>query len=72
MTPSSLEFTYTASKCFEQIDFDFEMISAGSFNVNVTTSGKRNLTCKETFLFANTEIFHPEVFMFNGLHTLWF
>ena len=72
LTPTANTYTYTASKCFEKIDFTFEPVSQTQFNINVTTSGKRHLTCKEAFFFANTEIFHTEVFMFNAQHTLQF
>jgi hypothetical protein len=64
LTPNSTTYTYTASKCFDQMDFTFETVSESQFNVHVTTSGKKGLACKEAFFFANTEIYHPEIFMF--------
>jgi len=40
--------------------------------VHVTTGKKTGTLCKESFVFANTEIFHIEVFAFPGKHTLQF
>lgn len=64
--------TYTLSKCFETVDFAFESLDDSTFNIHVTTGKKTGLSCKEAFLFANTEIFHIEVFAFSGKHTLQF
>ena len=72
LTPQILNFSYSDSKCFSQVDFSFERITQTQFKVNITPAGKRNVLCKEAFIFANTEIFHTEVFAFTGLHTLEF
>ena len=72
LTATNTTYSYTASKCFEQMDFEFEQVSQTQFNVHITTSGRRSTFCKEAFFFANTEIQHPEIFMFNGNHTLQF
>ena len=74
LTPSNLTYTYTISKCFETIDFVLEPVDSTTFNVHVKTGPKRvgATLCKEAFLFANTEIFHPEVFVFATDHTLTF
>lgn len=63
-------YQYTASKCFSTVDFLFEPVDDKTFNVHVKTGKKTGLLCKESFLFANTEIFHIEVFSFSGDHTL--
>jgi len=54
------------------VDFVFEAVDDKTFNVHVKTGKKTGLLCKESFLFANTEIFHIEVFSFSGDHTLQF
>jgi len=64
--------SYTASKCFKQIDFTFEKVDDETYNVHVKTGDKIKTLCKESFVFANTEIFHVEVFAFKGDHTLEF
>jgi len=72
LTESSPKMSYTASKCFDQVDFTFEKVDAQTFNVHVKTGHKNGTLCKESFIFANTEIFHIEVFAFKGDHTLTF
>jgi hypothetical protein len=64
--------TYTDSKCFESIDFTFEKVDTETYNVHVKTGKKHGALCKEAFVFANTEIFHIEIFAFKGDHTLTF
>jgi hypothetical protein len=54
------------------VDFEFETVDETTFNIHVKTGKKTGLLCKEAFLFANTEIFHIEVFAFSGNHTLQF
>jgi hypothetical protein len=70
LTNTNKTSTYTLSKCFKTIDFVFEQINSTTFQVHVNTGHKTGLTCAESFLFANTEIFHVEVFAFSGAHTL--
>lgn len=40
--------------------------------MHIKTGKKHGTLCKEAFIFANTEIFHIEVFAFKGDHTLTF
>ena len=72
LSPQILSYIYTDSKCFSKVEFSFERITQTQFQLNITPTEKRNIWCKESFIFANTEIFHTEVFAFTGLHTLEF
>jgi hypothetical protein len=72
VTAAAPTATYKDSKCFEQIDFTFEKVDDETYNVHVKTGKKHGTLCKEAFIFANTEIFHIEIFAFPGDHTLTF
>jgi hypothetical protein len=43
-----------------------------SAEIDVITSGKRNITCSDLFLFANTEVYHVEDFLREGHHKIQF
>lgn len=64
--------TWSSSKCFEQITFEYTKTSDTTFDVIVTTDMPKSLGCNDTILFANTEIQHFEVFFFKGTHKLSF
>lgn len=72
LTAANPTMSYKDSKCFEQIDFTFEKVDTETYNVHVKTGKKHGTLCKEAFVFANTEIFHIEIFAFKGDHTLTF
>lgn len=72
LTETDSTYSYTVSKCFETIDFVFEYVDNLTFNVHIKTGKKKSIACKEAFLFANTAIYHPEVFVFSADHTLQF
>jgi len=61
-----------AGSCFETISFEYSAVSETSFEVTVTTENPASLMCKDTILFANTEIKHFEIFAFEGTHKLTF
>lgn len=54
------------------MDFSYAVTSPTTFEVNMNLSGKRSTLCHEFILFANTEMFHIEVFYFEGAHTFTF
>jgi len=72
LTTKTPTATFTDSSCFEQIDFNFEQVDDKTWNVHIKTGKKKSTTCRESFVFANTEIFHIEIFAFKGDHTLTF
>jgi hypothetical protein len=64
--------TWSSSKCFEKITFEYTKTSETTFDVIVTTDEPKSLGCNDTILFGNTEIQHFEVFFFKGTHKLSF
>ena len=59
--------------CFESITFDFNYIKDSYTAIlDVVTSGKRNHSCSDFFLFANTEVYHVEDFRREGHHVIKF
>lgn len=64
--------TYSSSKCFDEIKFEFVKTSDTTFDVMVTTSEPKSHLCNDTILFGNTEIQHFEAFYFKGTHKLSF
>jgi hypothetical protein len=73
LTEKNATASYTNSACFDGIDFQFEKVDDNTFNVHIKTGKKKGgVACRETFIFANTEIFHLELFAFKGDHTLTF
>lgn len=73
LTPKAPTYTFTNSKCFESIDFSFEKVDDETWNVHVKTGKKTcGLAGRESFVFANTEIFHIELFVMKGDHTVTF
>ena len=61
-----------AGRCFDSINFDPLKSSGKSFDITVHLSGKKSKVCHENIIFANTEFFHIETFMFEGPHILHF
>jgi len=73
ITPEDSHATYSSpGKCFDQISFDLVANSPTDYDLKVTLTDKKSLTCQETMLFANTEIFHLETFVQAGDHLLNF
>jgi len=72
LTAASPSYTFSNSKCFDSVEFQFEKVNWETYNVHVKTGKKLDTLCREAYIFANTEIFHIEVFMFKADHTLTF
>lgn len=56
--------------CFEKTSFTLmkDPTKDGKYQIVATMENPRSLTCDDFYLFGNTEILHPEVFMFRGTH----
>jgi hypothetical protein len=72
LTAATPTYSFPNSNCFESVDFQFEKVDNETYNVHVKTGKKLHTTCREAYVFANTEIFHIEIFMFKADHTLTF
>lgn len=64
--------SYTDGRCFENISAEFEQTAVDAFDVTITVSGHKKLTCVERLLIANTEMFHMESFKKAGTHKMSF
>ena len=72
VTAANPTTTYTSGRCFKDIEVSFSQTVADSFNVTVSVSGHKGLTCSERLLIANTEVFHYESFHTGGTHEMTF
>ena len=72
LTPTAPTSSYSSGTCFSEMDFSFEITSPSTFDVTMVLGGKRSPLCHEFLLFANTELFHLEVFYMAGTHHFTF
>jgi hypothetical protein len=72
LTPTAPTSSYAYGNCFSEMDFSFEITSPTTFDVTMVLGGKRSPACHEFLLFANTELWHLEVFYRAGTHHFTF
>lgn len=73
---SNQKIQYGAGRCFEEINFSYDLVYNGTdlqeVTVWVETLKPKSLLCKDWFFFANTEMQHVETFFFEGTHSITF
>jgi len=72
LNESETSVSTTEGRCYENISMEYKQVDATTFELDLKLSGKKSALCVENILFANTEIFHDEVFVLPGSRKITF